>query len=39
MALTHKNFPDARARDHHGQGWASGLDKLARVLASTVSAA
>ncbi len=39
VTLTHENFPDARTRDHHGQGWTSGLDKLARVLASTVSAA
>src|SRR5262245_22594672 len=32
LTLTHENFPDAETRAHHGQGWGSGLDKLARLL-------
>src|SRR5262249_22461340 len=34
LTLTHGNFPDARTRDEHGQGWASGLQKLAQLLAA-----
>jgi predicted enzyme related to lactoylglutathione lyase/uncharacterized protein YndB with AHSA1/START domain len=35
LKLTHEFFPDRQTRDHHGQGWGSGLDRLARVLADS----
>ena len=33
LSLTHEFFPDRQTRDHHGQGWSSGLDRLERLLA------
>lgn len=39
VSLTQTNFPDSRTRDHHGQGWGSGLDKLARHLDSAARVA
>lgn len=32
LNLTHAFFPDSQTRDHHRGGWASGLDRLARLL-------
>ena len=32
LKLTHEFFPDRQTRDHHGAGWASGLERLARLL-------
>lgn len=33
VKLTHEFFPDRRTRDQHVEGWASGLERLARHLA------
>lgn len=33
LTLTHEQFFDATARDHHRQGWIGSLDKLERFLA------
>ncbi len=33
LQLTHEFFPDRVTRDHHGSGWASGLERLAKLLA------
>ena len=33
LTLTHEFFPDRETRDHHGAGWASGLERLAMLLA------
>jgi uncharacterized protein YndB with AHSA1/START domain len=32
LKLTHEFFPDSVTRDHHGSGWASGLERLAKLL-------
>jgi glutathione S-transferase len=33
VTLTHEGFKDKANRDDHAQGWGSGLDKLAKMLA------
>ncbi len=33
LVLTHENFPNQEARDHHQQGWTGVLDQLDRTLA------
>lgn len=35
LEVTHEFFPDHETRDHHGQGWSSGLDRLAEHFART----
>ncbi len=37
LKLTHEFFPDRETRDHHGTGWASGLERLTRWLAGELS--
>ena len=38
VTLVHENLVDAAVRDDHGQGWNSGLDKLARWMAAHLAA-
>src|SRR5262245_41601363 len=33
VKLTHEFFPDRQTRDHHGSGWSSGFERLAKLLA------
>lgn len=37
LELTHEFFPDQETRDHHGTGWTSGLERLARLLAGELA--
>ena len=37
LTLTHELFPDRQTRDHHRSGWASGLERLARLLAGKLA--
>jgi glutathione S-transferase len=37
LHLTHEFFPDQQTRDHHGAGWASGLERLAGLLAGELA--
>lgn len=37
LKLTHEFFPDRQTRDHHGSGWGSGFDRLARLLAAQLA--
>jgi uncharacterized protein YndB with AHSA1/START domain len=32
LKLTHEFFPNSQIRDHHGAGWASSLERLAKLL-------
>jgi uncharacterized protein YndB with AHSA1/START domain len=36
VKVTHEKFLDTDSRDKHNQGWAGGLNRLERYLASTV---